>query len=824
MNTSTNAAAVQFIGEHLLPGQLGYFLSILSLVASLVATFAFAKAFYAKEIGGEQEWKRLAYIAFIIESVAVFASFVILFYVISNHMFEYKYAYMHSDKNMPAEYLLSCFWEGQEGSFLLWSFWHCVLGLFVMALSTKWKKDSHGVMMVLSFTQFCLATMVVGLFFFDHKIGSSPFNLLRDEMSWPVLTRPDYLQLIKDGTGLNTLLQNYWMVIHPPILFLGFASTTIPFGFAVVGLLRKDNSWMSNALPWATFSAGILGLGIMMGAAWAYESLTFGGYWAWDPVENASLVPWLALVAAIHTSIIYRKTGTSARVTYLFYGISFLLVVYSTFLTRSGILGDTSVHAFTDLGMNGQLLSFLSVFVIPFFVLFFVRYKFMSDPFKEDAVDSREFWMLVGSLVLFLSAVVIIAITSVPVFNKIFGTKIAPSEDPAFAHNQVQVFVAIIIGILSAIGQYLKYKGGSVKGSFINSIKIPLFITAIVSAIVIAFVGIAYDEKGIGYLAALYVATVAAIFAITANAHYWFFVLKGKLKSAGASIGHIGFGMVLLGILLSSSDKKVLSWNTTGINVIQKDPNGKSPAGNPMENITLFEGIATDMGKYNVTYVRDTVDNLEKKFFELKFAEKGENISVKDSFYLYPDVLKNNKGMEGFSANPSSKHYWNKDIFVYVTSFQDHSNDDTVKFKPHQIKVGDSIFYSNGYVKLEKVLVNPNPNKTEGVNELVLQMGVHSVTGLSYVANPTIRLEGMNMRQIPDTIKAQNLILNFNNVVDQPKGILEIGLKESSSLSNLITLKVYEFPFINVLWIGVIVMTLGFMISTWARIKQLSNK
>jgi cytochrome c-type biogenesis protein CcmF len=230
------------------------------------------------------------------------------------------------------------------------------------------------------------------------------------------------------------------------------------------------------------------------------------------------------------------------------------------------------------------------------------------------------------------------------------------------------------------------------------------------------------------------------------------------------------------------------------------------------------------MGKYMVTYVRDTIDNLDKKFFELKFVEKGETKSLKDSFYLYPDVLKNNKGMEGFSANPSSKHYWNKDIFVYVTSFQDHKEEDTVSFKSNQIKIGDSVFYSNGYVKLENVLVNPNPNRAAGVNELVLKMTVHSVTGLRYDVTPTIRLEGMNMTMIPDTVKAQNLILNFNKVVDQTKGILEIGVKESSALSNLITLKAYEFPFINVLWIGVLVTTLGFMISTWARIKLNNSK
>ena len=127
-------------------------------------------------------------------------------------------------------------------------------------------------------------------------------------------------------------------------------------------------------------------------------------------------------------------------------------------------------------------------------------------------------------------------------------------------------------------------------------------------------------------------------------------------------------------------------------------------------------------------------------------------------------------------------------------------------------------------MKLNKVLINPNTNRATGVNELVLQMTVHSNTGLTYDANPMIRLEGMNMKMIPDTVKAQNLILNFNNVVDQVKGVLEVGVKESSSLSNLITLKVYEFPFINILWIGVIVMTFGFTLSTWVRLKQLKNK
>jgi len=808
----------KFIGEQLLPGQIGYFLTILSLVASLLASFAFAKAFFSKELSVQAQWNRLAKVAFYIEALSVFSCFIVLFYIISNHLFEYKYAYMHSDKNLPYQYLLSCFWEGQEGSFLLWSFWHSVLGLFVLARLKRWNNNINGVMMVLNFVQFVLATMVVGLFIFDAKLGSSPFLLLREEMNWPILSRPDYLHLIKDGTGLNTLLQNYWMVIHPPILFLGFASTTIPFAFAVVGLIKKEHDWMDHCLPWASFSAGVLGLGIMMGAAWAYESLTFGGYWAWDPVENASLVPWLTLVSAIHACIIYRKTGGSLKTTYFFFGISFLLVLYSTFLTRSGILGDTSVHAFTDLGMNTQLLFFLLIFVLPYFTLFIARIKDMKAPQKEDEIKSREFWMLVGSLILFLSAVVIISITSIPVFNKLFGTKIAPPEDAAFAHNQVQVFVAIIIGLLTAVGQYLKFKG-TTGDYFKEKIKLPLFIALLVTAVVYFFVGVTYTEKGIGFTVAIYVALFASIFTVVANLFYFFSVQKGKLKAAGASIGHVGFGLVLVGILISSSNKTVLSWNTTGISPLRMESK-KSPAGNPKENITLFEGIATDMGKYMVTYVQDSFDILDKRFFVLKFKEK----KTEEEFFLYPDVLKNNKGMEGFSANPSSKHYWNKDIFVYVTSFQDHSKEDTSSFIPHQMAIGDSIFYSNGYVKLDKVLVNPNTNRPAGSNELVLQLSVTSKEGLKYQASPSILLQGMALQANYDTVKAQNLVLSFNKVVDQQKGILEIGVKESASLTNLITLKAYEFPFINILWIGVIVMVMGFGLATFNRVKKFKAK
>ena len=816
---------MNYIGEHLFPGQAGHFFSVLSLVASLLATIAYIRAGLLQKSADQTSWIRLARVAFFVETVCVLLMFFSLYYIISHHLFEYKYAFTHSDKSLQVEYLLACFWEGQEGSFMLWSFWHCVLGWILIWKAKDWEA---GVMTVLSFAQFCLATMIVGLYFFGTKVGSSPFVLSRNEGFFDMAPmfkdfstgglRPDYLTLLKDGTGLNTLLQNYWMVIHPPILFLGFASTIVPFAFAFAGLWKKDHSWTKPALPWASFSAAVLGTGVMMGAAWAYESLSFGGYWAWDPVENASLVPWLTLVAGLHTNLIYKNSGYSLKTTYFFYIISFTLVLYSTFLTRSGILGDTSVHAFTDLGMNVQLLLFVLIFFIPAIFLYIRNYKSIPTIPKEEQTYSREFWLFIGSLVLFLAGIVIIAKTSTPVFNKLFGTKIAPPEDAEFSYNQIQIFVVVVIGLLSAITQYLKYKD-TPKAFFGKKIWIPTLIAVLISLAISIFGHISYDKKGPGFLFAIHLAIFAAVYTVVANASYIWLGLNGKLKAAGASVAHVGFGLVLVGILISSSKKAVLSWNTTGVSVLQK-AEGKNPAGDPAENITLFKTVPTDMGTYMVTYEKDTLNQADRKrYFEIDFKAKNGG----EGFKLYPDVIKQNKGNEGFSANPAAKHYWYKDIFVYITSFQENDRKDTASFRSREARVGDTLFYGNGFIVLNKVSVNPEEMKTKVKSEetgIFLDMTVITKEGSRYPAKPGIALKGMELRNLNDTVRSQSLVISFIKVLDDKTGKLEIGIKESAAITDLITLKVYEFPMINVLWIGVLVMVIGFIMAILQRTRR----
>lgn len=803
---------MDYIGEHLLPGRIGHLLIIVSFIASLVAAFAYYKSFRSEEIQDQKDWKILARIAFCADAASVISVFFILYYLISNHRYEYLYVYKNSGNDLEPKYILSSLWSASEGSFLLWTVWHAVLGIVLMFTAKKWEGP---VMTVLSFAQVCLATMMLGVYVFETKIGSNPFSLFRNEMSdLPIFSFADYPARIADGNGLNQLLQNYWMVIHPPVLFIGFASTIVPFAFAISGLwTRNYGEWTKPALPWALFSAAILGTGVMMGAMWAYESLSFGGYWAWDPVENASMVPWLVLVGGIHTLLIYKHTGRSLRATHLFFILAFILILYSTFLTRSGILGDTSVHSFADLGMNFQLLLFILVFLVPALIFFISRYKQIPHIPKEEAVSSREFWMFIGSLVLFFAAMVIIGKTSVPVINKLFATRLAPPKEVEYSYNSILIWVAIIIGLLTAVTQYLKYKETST-GFLVKKIAVPALVSAIVAGVILAFGNFNYDKYGAGYLAAIWIAVTSSVFAIIANFSYIWLGVKGSLKLSGPSVAHLGFGMMLLGILISASKKETLSYNTSGIFVNFGENSDEKPG----ENLTLVKGVRMDMGKYWVTYESDSMHPLKSQwYYKLKF----ENKNKQEEFTLEPNAFINYKGNEGLMANPDAKHYWDHDIFAYITSLPDpEKNKDTSSFINKTVKPGDSIYYSKGYMVVEEITETDSvPRELFGENGKLYEARVKVYAGTKsiYTVIPKLALAKGTMISVPDSVMAENLVLQLNNVSDNS---IELGVKESGDILKYLTLKAYKFPFINLLWFGTLLMVLGLVISMIRRIQM----
>ena len=373
----------------------------------------------------------------------------------------------------------------------------------------------------------------------------------------------------------------------------------VPFAYAIAGLWEKRYSdWVKPALPWTLFAVMILGTGIIMGSFWAYEALNFGGFWAWDPVENASIIPWMTLIAAVHVLIAYKNSGHSYFTATFLVLISFVLVLYASFLTRSGILGETSVHAFTDLGMFWHLVLYVLTFLFISVIFLVIRWKELPITKKDEETYSREFWLFIGALVISIACLQILATTSVPVFNAVFGTEIAPPANVIAHYNKWQVPFAVVIAFISAFSQFLKYKKTD-PGKFFVSISVSLVVSLLITAAAVYVMDI--------YTNVMYIIlTYASVFSIIANARILGDAFKGKWRLAGSAVAHIGFAMLLVGALVAAATNKVVSINNTGIGF--GDEFAKN--NNPRENIILYKDEPVKMDRYTVTYLGDSVEGV----------------------------------------------------------------------------------------------------------------------------------------------------------------------------------------------------------------------
>jgi cytochrome c-type biogenesis protein CcmF len=798
---------MEYIGEHLWPGQLGNLLLVFSFTSAILACVA-----YFKSANADLEsiaWKRLARFAFRAHAFFVFSSIGLLFYIITQHYFEYQYAWQHSSKELPMRYMLSCFWEGQEGSFLLWSFWHCVIGLILQFTARDWESS---VMTVVTSVQVFLASMLLGVYIFDYHLGSNPFLLLREHPQFsnmPFVKIPTYLQTL-DGRGLNPLLQNYWMTIHPPTLFLGFASTVVPFAYAIAGLWQKQfTAWLKPSLPWTLFGVMILGTGILMGGAWAYESLSFGGFWAWDPVENASLVPWLTFVSALHVMLIARARNHSVGTAAVLCIATFILILYSTFLTRSGILGDTSVHAFTDLGMSGQLLVYLLFYIAIAIYFMVINYKHFPKQEKEESITSREFWMILGTLVLVVSAFQIISTTSIPVFNKLFSTKIAPPSKPIEHYNSWQVPIAALLSLLIAITQYFNYKNTGMD-KFWKALMRPLVIS-----IVVAIIGILYLQLYTPFYVVLF---FGALFAVIANIDYMIRFGKSNFLKSGASISHVGFALVLLGALVSTSKSLVISQNTSGTDISKL---GKDFSNN--DNILLRERDTLQMGKYLVTYSAKRKEGVNH-YFDIDYFERNEKGKPEKKFTLSPLVQVNPR--MGNVAEPDTRHYLTSDVYTHITyadmSQFDEQKNDFKEGKKNTVKTGDTIFASNSIIVVDGLFKDVDKAKYK-LEENDIAVGAHllitDISNHTYEANPIFVIRGSYLVPVAEELKDLGLKFEFTSL-NTDNGKVDIVVYEKNKSDNFIIMKAIIFPFINILWIGCLVMIVGISISILQRVRR----
>lgn len=840
---------------HYFIGDLGHFFVITSFVAALASAFSYFRATNAGSLQNQKFWRQNGAFSFYTHAGAVLGICVTLFVIIANHYFEYHYAYSYSDSKLPDHYLVSTFWNGQEGSFLLWMFWQALLGIVIIHTNKFWEGP---VMTVFAMVQAFLASMILGVVLpgFDFRIGSSPFILLREAMhDAPIfLSQPDFIP--EEGNGLNPLLQNYWMVIHPPTLFLGFSATLVPFSFCIAGLwLKKYRDWVRPALPWALFAGAVLGLGILMGGYWAYETLNFGGYWNWDPVENAVYVPWLILVAAIHTMITYKNSETALKASMILVMAVFILILYSTFLTRSGILGDSSVHSFTDLGLSGQLLIYLLFFTVIGIFLLVWRWKHIPTTEKEVATYSREFWIFIGVLVLCLMGFQVLMPTSIPVWNSIvnniFGgsSNMAPPADQVGYYTKFQLWFAVAVALLSGVGQYFWWKKIEIR-ALAKELLWPVLITLVIFVVLLQIIIFQFGSDAImniGYVLILF----TGIFTVAANARILFGLLKKSPSLSGGAIAHIGVGMMLVGMMFSSGYSRIVSLNNTGLLYSREASDEYN-----RDNLLLFINEPRTMAGYRIEFKGDRLEPREKAGFvdpnDVEFTDdpfmvvakndivyNGKKLyNARDTFEIFPEnryyeiQLTGQGGKEhrlfpriqdnprmGMAASPDIKRDVTKDLYAHVVDLNDPEKAEWSEMEEIRVNANEEFFVNDYVAALEKV------ERVFSIGSVTLDSADVAVKASirvkgeyeDYIAEPVFLIRNRMVGRIPDEVGDLGVQLTLLNIHPETNQF-SIGI--SARQKDYVILKAMEKPLINVLWLGTFMLMAGFTIAIVRRFRE----
>src|SRR5262245_46101756 len=406
---------------------IGQVVGWIGFLGALVAGLGFLGA-----MGGRGDAWRWGKVAFRVQWIGLLAAVAFLWYVLFSHQYAYQYAASYSSRSMPWYYVFAALWGGQEGTFLLWALITCSLGLVLL-------RTRHALTVPAMFS-LNLPLVMLGLV----SVMRGPF------LMFPLDRIP------ADGQGLNPLLQDPWMTIHPPVLFTGFSSLVVPFAIAMAAMVRRDyDGWVKPVLPWAVFSTAILATGFIMGGVWAYKVLGWGGYWGWDPVENGSFIPWLSNIALLHGLLVQRATGSLRRTNFFLAITSYVLVLYASFLTRSGVLADFSVHSFVNLGLNGFLLSFLFLTMIVGYGTWLVRLRDIPGPKQPLGSFSRESMMWLGQLVFMLMCALTAVGMSAPLITRLFGP---PSNVQTSYYNLVNAPLAIAMGLLLGLAPLMRWR------------------------------------------------------------------------------------------------------------------------------------------------------------------------------------------------------------------------------------------------------------------------------------------------------------------------------------------------------------------------------
>src|SRR5271166_1832955 len=404
--------------------------------------------------------------------VLIFIGAFCLEYLLFSDNFSQAYVVSHSNRDLSTFYKVAALWSGQEGSLLFWSF---LLSIYVISVLIAYRNKNGELMpyvgVVLAGVQIFFLTL--------NNFVENPFKTLATVNASGALE--PFTRM--DGNGLNPLLQYPEMVIHPPNLYSGYTGFTIPFAFALAALLARypGEKWIHLTRKWTMIAWCFQSLGILLGAHWAYAVLGWGGYWAWDPVENASLLPWLTGTAFLHSVMMQEKRGMMKVWNVWLVFITFLLCITGTFLTRSGIVA--SVHAFAQSSIGNWFMGFIVVILLVCLAAYFKNRDYLKSENQLDAMVSRESSFLFNNLILLVSCIAVLSGTLFPVFSEwLSGSRISVGA-PFF--NKVNIPLGFLLLFLTGVGPLLAWRKTS-KDSLKRNFGRPLVFSVIAGAIAFA--------------------------------------------------------------------------------------------------------------------------------------------------------------------------------------------------------------------------------------------------------------------------------------------------------------------------------------------------
>ena len=369
----------------------------------------------------------------------------ILIYSLIHGDFRMSYVWEHSNHSMPTIYKFASWWGGQEGSLLFWSW---LLASYSSVVVFKNRRKFRDMMPYVTAILMTTQTFFLILIAFVAK----PFNVWQEG---------HLIVDLRDGNGLNPLLQYWTMVIHPPMLYLGYVGFVVPFAFAIASLITKQpgEAWIKTTRRWTLVTWMFQTTGILLGAGWAYAVLGWGGYWGWDPVENASLLPWITATAFLHSVMMQEKKGMMKVWNVVLVSTTFFLCIFGTFLTRSGVVN--SVHAFAQSSIGTYFVTFLAIGIALTVYLILNRLDYLKSEAQLESVLSRESSFLFNNLILLASCFAVLWGTLFPVISEaLTGEKI--SVDAPF-FNRVQVPIAMFLMLLTGIGPLIAWRKSSVE-------------------------------------------------------------------------------------------------------------------------------------------------------------------------------------------------------------------------------------------------------------------------------------------------------------------------------------------------------------------------